>query len=104
MSKITIEDLAGMVQKGFKDLEEKLVSKDEFNEFRNHMLGFEKDSLGFQKQTTQSLYELNHKVDSIDERLISVEGRLGNVESKLDSVIIEVRGHDKRIRALEAAV
>jgi hypothetical protein len=90
------EDFAIMVQHGFTSIEDRLgtrvdglVTKDEFN--------------GFKHDTEMSFYGLDRKVGVIDERLGRVEGRLEKVESKLDAVVIELRGHDKRIGALELA-
>ncbi len=62
VKKITIEDLAVMVQKGFSDVTEKMATKVDMD------LKFD---------------QINKKVDSIDIRLERVEKKMDNLEKAL---------------------
>lgn len=98
MGKVTIESLAIMIQKSFLHADQK------FEEFKGEMYEF-------RDETRFALYELDQharktdgRLDCIEGRLDKIEARLDIVEDKLEVVIMEVRGHEKRVTSLEMNV
>ncbi len=81
---VTIDSLAMMIQKGFLAADEKLEE--------------------FRRETVQSFYEIDLRFDMVERRLDKVENRLDKVETKLDVIVLELRGHDRRITSLETAI
>lgn len=73
---ITLDDLAGMVARGFVSIENRMAAKED-------------------------ILQINDRLDNIETRLDSVETRLDSVEQRLER--IENR-HERRIDVLESRV
>ena len=78
---ITINDLAGMVQRGFLDVRSEF--KQEFKTLNERIGGIE------------------CRLDSVENRLGSVENRLESVENRLDSVEHRLDSVDSRFSSLQ---
>jgi septation ring formation regulator EzrA len=97
VAKITIDDLAIMIQKGFLHADAKLEEfKGEMYEFRDHMLGFE-------RETKFQFREIDKRFERIECRLDSIEEKLDKSDEKFSLLFLEVVGHEKRITTLETA-
>ena len=77
---ITNEDLAGMISRGFQDMEVRLVSKDEFNSFKS------------------DFHSLEKKVDKLDYQMSEVYDILKRFEEN------DILNLQKRVQILEKAV
>ena len=77
---ITNEDLAGMISRGFQDMEVRLVSKNEFNSFKS------------------DFHLLEKKVDKLDYHMSEVYDILKRFEEN------DILNLQKRVQILEKAV
>ena len=77
---ITNENLAGMISRGFQDMEARLVSKDEFNSFKS------------------DFHSLEKKVDKLDYQMSEVYDILKRFEEN------DILNLQKRVQILEKAV
>ncbi|MFA6158916.1 MAG: hypothetical protein WC763_04840 [Candidatus Paceibacterota bacterium] len=90
MEKIVDERLdkfAIMVKRSFDDINERMVTKDEFNEFKG--------------DTEQALYYLQSDVTDLKGRMSKVENRLDGVESATKTMVSMWHDHETRIVVLE---
>lgn len=96
-----IDNFAVMVKRGFDDIHERMVTKEEFNEFRAQMNAF-KDS------TEPALCSLQTDMLDVKSRLTKVETRLTGVEDGLISLTTAAHSnwqdHERRIITLEERV
>ncbi len=102
VAKITIDDLAIMIQKGFLHADAKLEEfKGEMYEFRDEMYVFKDHMLSFEKETKFRFGEIDKRFERIEYRLDSIEEKLDKSDEKFSLLFFEVGGHEKRITTLE---
>ena len=92
--KITIDHLAVMVQKGFADVSEKMVSKTEFNEFKTEMYEFK-------HKTDMTLLNLDIHAKETNKRLSAIEDTLGPLVQISSAMQNEMRSLNNRVMVLE---
>ncbi len=81
-----MDDLAIMIKNGFDNT----VTKDEFNEFRDHMFGFE-------KKTNITLLNLDGNAQETNKRLDSIEKTLGPLVQVSDLMQKEIKSLNIRV-------
>ncbi len=84
------EKFAGMIQRSFMDLQERMVTKTEFNEFKSEMYSFKDD-------TERSFYDLKTDVIDLKDKVGRVEKRLDSIEPKVESFVYMWREHEDRL-------
>lgn len=110
-----IDGFAVMVKHGFDDIHERMVTKEEFNEFKAEMhefkaemYEFKTNMLEFKNSTEPVLYSLQTDMIDVKSRLTKVETRLTGVEDGLRSPTAAVHStwqdHERRITTLEERV
>jgi hypothetical protein len=77
------EKFAGMIHRSFLDLQERMVTKTEFNEFKDN--------------TERSLYDLKTVVIDLKDKLVRVEKRLDSIEPKVESFVYMWREHEDKL-------
>ena len=95
--KTTIDDLAVMVQNGFADMSEKMVTKIEFNEFKA-------DMFGFRNKTDMTLFNLDNHAQETNKRLDAIEKALGPLVQVSSFMQNEIRSLNGRVSSLERKV
>ena len=83
----TNEDLAGMISRGFQDMEARLVGKDEFNSFKGEFNSFKGE-----------FNLLSKKVDKLDYQVSEVYDILKRFEEN------DILNLQRRVQVLEKAV
>lgn len=73
----TNEDLAGMISRGFQDMEARLVGKDEFNSFKGefHLLSKKVDKLDYQ---VSEVYDILKRFEEND--ILNLQKRVQMLE------------------------
>lgn len=96
-----VGELATMTKRGFDDINERMVTKVEFNEFKAEMHEF-KTSI------EPALYDLQTDMSEVKTKLNTIDTRLTRVEGNLESLTVVARSnwqdHEKRIVRLEEKV
>ena len=88
IKKISVGDLALMIQRGFSEQGKKLDEfKDEMYEFKN--------------QAGKTLFSIDSKLKDVDKRLDTIEKTLGPLVHVVDVMKINWRDHENRILNLE---
>ena len=91
-SQITLNDLAVMVNKGFKEQDKNLAEfkkemlgfKDEMYGFRDEMYGFRDEMYRFRDETMGRFDRIEMRIDSLERVVINDHGRrLRKIENKL---------------------
>lgn len=103
---ITIDALAGMVQRGFLAMEEKMEKG--FNSLNERVDGVEKRLVSIEQRLDAlesrmsfleaSIGELNHRIDTLEESNEEIVERLGRIEQLVDE------NQQERIKRLEEAM
>ena len=84
---ITIDDLAGMVQKGFSDSEHRLGVR--IDKIEKRFDGFEKQFDGFEEKVSRRFDQFSNRIDDLAlnrvtwEGLKVVQARIDRIEKKL---------------------
>ena len=91
----TIDDLAGMVQRGFLNQESKFNKR--FDTIEEEISGL-KD---FEKRTDKAVFELQSDMDEVKKRLGSIEKTLGPLTYTVDNMKFNLRDYELRISRLE---
>ncbi len=96
-----IDNFAVMVKRGFDDIHERMVTKEEFNEFRAEMYNFKAN-------IEPAVYTLQTDMLDVKSRLTKVETGLKDVRCDVASLTTAVRSnwqdHEHRITTLEERV
>jgi len=96
-----IDNFAIMVKRGFDDINERMVTKEEFNEFKAEMYDFKAN-------TEPAIYALQTDMLDVKSRLTKVETEIINVRCDVTSLTAAVRSnwqdHEHRITRLEERV
>ncbi|MFA6158274.1 MAG: hypothetical protein WC763_01450 [Candidatus Paceibacterota bacterium] len=110
-----IDNFAIMMKRSFDDINDRMVTKEEFNEFKaemhefkDEMHEFKTNMLEFKDGTEPALYSLQTDMLDVKSRLTKVETGLTNVENGVTSLTAAVRSnwrdHEGRITRLEERV
>lgn len=98
--KITIDDLAVMIKKGF----DQTVSRDEFGDFKKEMHGFKIEMLDFKRKSEECFLDLISRMDSVEKRLNAIENVLGPLLQVSSVLQNEIREINMRVDQLERKV
>jgi hypothetical protein len=103
-----IDNFAVMVKCGFDDIHERMVTKEEFNEFKAEMHEFKTNMLEFKDGTEPVLYSLQTDMLDVKSRLTKVETEIINVRCDVASLTAAAHNnwqdHEHRITTLEERV
>ena len=83
----SLDGLAVMVQSGFTDMQERMLEKPDFMDFKS--------------KAEQILYAIDGKLQSVDQRLDAIEKTLGPLVHVTDALGREYRHLETRIARLE---
>jgi chromosome segregation ATPase len=92
--KVSMEDLAIMVQRGFNSVDKRFDGVDD----RFDALEKRVDSLD------KSMFEVKLKLESVDERLESIEKTLGPLVLVVEAMKTNWKNHEMRIAKIERAL
>ena len=102
---VTIEDLAIMVQNGFKEQGDKIYKLDsrfDILENRFDILENRFDTLeGKVNGLDKSMFDIQLKLDSLDERMKNIENILGPLVMVVEAMKTSFKDHEIRILKLE---
>jgi hypothetical protein len=95
IKKISVDDLALMIQRGFSEQGKKL------DEFKDEMYEFKDEMYEFKNQAGKTLFSIDSKLKDVDKRLDTIEKTLGPLVHVVDVMKINWRDHENRILNLE---